>query len=401
MRLQQVREIQLRIKLQRRLVRLLREMSRRVQIPPVGLAPLTESRPAFDLLYLVPVMHSLTLRSLALASLLCTSSAALHAQRLLTTFAGVVGGAGSTGNCTGATMPAELSFFELSLPFAKIEGVASCGYSGGFSTLNATVGPLLNSRSVTPVLVENPSNGTTFDGTASAVARYASLGAAAHANISNIVGNRDALFSSLAAATFTDFITASSPSAATGTSGFVRYQFSVDGLLSSLGAPASFFFGDTYARLAMSQNRARTLGVMNATVPRGGLAKINGVEPPAGWTTSMGLLSGQSTFYSFDLPMVWGTPWELKVGLLAWAYGRADTDFLTTAKITGVQMFDADHAPVTTFTLFSESGVNYADANGPPSTTVPEPSAFALMALGVVGLAAVGFHRRASRDQNG
>lgn len=64
-------------------------------------------------------------------------------------------------------------------------------------------------------------------------------------------------------------------------------------------------------------------------------------------------------------------------------------------------MFDANHAPVTTFTLFSESGVNYADANGPPSTTVPEPSAFALMALGVVGLAAVGFHRRASRDQNG
>lgn len=341
-------------------------------------------------------MHLQTLRSLAFSIVFVAFPGVVQGQRSLTAFAGVVGGAGRVGSCGGTNMPAELGFFALSLPFAKPEGVAACGYSGGFSTLSATVGPLMNSRSVAPVRVEYPDNGTTFDGSANSVARYASLGASARANISDVVGNGDALFSSLAAATFTDFITASSPLVADASRGFIRYQFSVDGSLSSLGAQAPFFFGDTYALLSISQDRAPTLGIMNATVGRGRLGRISNGAPPAGWTTSMGQLSGQSTFYSLDMPMVWGTPWELKVGLLAWAYGRADADFLTTAKITGVEMFDAARAPVTTFTLSSESGVNYAD----PTTTVPEPSAFASMLLGVVGMAAVGFHRRTARVSN-
>lgn len=203
---------------------------------------------------------------------------------------------------------AELNFFALSLPFAKLGGVAPCGYSGGFNTVTATVGPLTNSRSLPPLGVEVPANGTTFDGMASSTANYGILVAGAHANISAPVTNGDALFSSMGAATFTDFLNASSPFVAVASAGFVRYTFVVDGTLSALGAAAPFFFGETYAEFDISHNGAATQGIMNATVRRGSLPTIRNSPPPAGWTTSTGALSGTSTFLSLDFPIVWGTP---------------------------------------------------------------------------------------------
>ena len=128
---------------------------------------------------------------------------------------------------------------------------------------------------------------------------------------------------------------------------------------------------------------------MNATVRRGELGKINNSAPPAGWTTSAGTLSGASTFFSLDYPIVWGTPWQLEVGLLTWAYGRSDANF-GAAKVTGVQLFDASHSAVTAFSLTSQSGTNYLNADAPvPNTAVPEPSSVVLLMLGLAAVAAV------------
>lgn len=342
-------------------------------------------------------MRSSTRRGFALTILLCTSTVALQAQRSVTAFAGVVAGVGGVpvGLCTQLGLPAELSFFALSLPFAKLGGVAPCGYSGGFNTLTATAAPLTNSRSLSPLGVEVPANGTTFDGTASSTANYGTLVAGAHANISAPVTNGDALFSSMGAATFSDFLNASSPFVTVASAGFVRYTFAIDGTLSALGAAAPFFFGETYAEFDISHNGGASQGTMNATVRRGNLPTIRNSPPPAGWTTGTGALSGQSTFLSLDFPIVWGTPWQFKVGLLTWAYGRSDANFRAT--ISGVELFDAVHAPVTTFTLASESGFNYANANAPPpNTTVPEPRSVALLLLGLVGIAGVRARRRAA-----
>ena len=56
---------------------------------------------------------------------------------------------------------------------------------------------------------------------------------------------------------------------------------------------------------------------------------------------------GGSSFFSLFLPITWGVQWNLKVGLLAWAYGTSDANFLSTAKITGVELYDANQVAVT------------------------------------------------------
>ncbi len=342
-------------------------------------------------------MHSQALRRFTLALLLCTSAGSVHAQRSLSAFAGVVGGAGNgdiNNGCTTYGKPTDLAFFSFSTPFVPTGGIIPCGYSGGYSTVTATNGPLVNTSSLPPVTI-NPNLPAKFDGTAGATASYGSLGAIAHANISpTSTYASQALFSSIGAATFTDSITAASPFVVAGANGFVRYRFSVDGTLSSLGAPAAYFFGETYAVLDISQNGGPTYEILNATVRRGGSGTISNGTPPAGWTTSTGVLGGKSTFFSLDMPITWGTTWQLKVGLLALAYGTADANFFTTAKITGVELFDAAHAPVTTFNLNSQSGFNYADPSAPVSTTVPEPSSLAFVLLGLACIAGCSVRRR-------
>jgi hypothetical protein len=320
-------------------------------------------------------------KALTIAGLLSVSCSAAEASSL-DAYAGVVGGAGN-GSTSTFGPPAELSFFVLSYLPIPLGGISQTGYTGGISQVSAASGPLTNSMSVGPVILGNPTFGAFFDGTANSVANYGSLGASAHANIlGGLPGNPLALFSSAGAAKFSDTFTVSSPLVASTSAGFVRYQFSVDGSLTSLGTPAPFFFGGTLATLVIQQQGGPVYEILVAQVYRGETGTILGSPPPPGWTTSMGSLSGGSTFYSLDLPMNWGQPWDVSVGLLAQAYGTADTNFLTTAKLTGLELFDANHVQVTQFSINSVSGTDYINA-GP----TPEPATMLLLGTGLAALA--------------
>jgi len=326
------------------------------------------------------------------AALLAACVAGPHAGAAssLEAITGVVGGPGGGSSPLGCgtfdPVP-ELSFFTFNTLVPR-GGYGPCGYSGGYTTASAPTGPLNRNAGLGPVILGPPgSPAGYFDGTADARANYRSLGAAAHANISGGLPESSlAMFESTGAATFTDTLTASSPFVANITAGTVRYTFSVDGSLSSLGAPGPFLFGETYAVLDLQHQGGPVYELLNAHVRRGGLGIISGNPPPAGWVTSTGSLSGGSTV-EIELPMVWGQPWDLKVGLLAWAYGTADTDFLTTAKLTGLELFDAGHNPVTTFSITSASGTDYA-------APVPEPSTGVLMFAGLAGLAGLARRRK-------
>ena len=331
-----------------------------------------------------PVMRKLVVLAATLSISWPAAGAALDA------YAVVVGGAGNGGSgCSTFGPPAGLSFFSFSSPSIPLGGIGPCGYTGGVSQVSAASGPLTNSNSVGPVILGNPGFSGSFDGTANSVANYGKLGASAHANISGgIPGSPLALFNSTGAAKFFDTLTASSPLVANASAGSVRYQFSVDGSLTSLGAPGAFLFGETYAVLDIQQQGGPVYEILNAHVRRGGTGVISGNPPPLGWTTSMGSLSGGSVFDSLELPMNWGQPWDVSVGLLAWAYGTADTNFLTIAKLTGLELFDANHVKVTQFSISSASGTDYVNAGS--TAGVPEPQALVLMlsGLGLLGFGA-------------
>lgn len=327
---------------------------------------------------------SLLLKSAMACSLSISWSAA---QASLDAYAGVIGGAGNGSigqGCTTFGPPPELAGFSFHSPSIPLGGIGACGYSGGISHVSATSGPLTNTKALAPVILGNPGFSGYFDGTANSIANYGKLGAAAHANISGgVPGSPVALFESTGAAQFSDTLTASSALIANSSAGFVRYKFSVDGSSTSLGAPGAYLFGETYAVLDIQQQNGPVYEILNAHARRGELGTISNGAPPAGWTTSMGSLIGGSTFYSLDLPMNWGQAWDVKVGLLAWAYGTADSNFLTTAKLTGLQLFDANHVEVTQFTLNAASGTDYVN-----NVPLPPSAFFMLSGMGALGLSA-------------
>lgn len=298
------------------------------------------------------------------------------------------GNVGGAGTCGSWVPPPELAFFTFSYADNAVGGIAACGYSGGYTTLTAASGPLTLHSSLGPVVLGNPATSGSYTGAADATANYRSLGAAAHASITGgLPGSSLALFDSVGAATFADTLTATSPLVVNASPGTVRYRFNVDGSLSSLGAPGPFLFGETYAVLDVQHNSGPVFEVFNATVRRGGLGRISNSPPPPGWLTGTGSLSGRSTFYSVEFPITWGQAWDVKVGLLAFAYGTADTEFLSTATLAGLEFFDANHVAVNAFSISSASGTDYA-------TAVPEPGVSLLLALGLAGLTAVPSLRR-------
>jgi hypothetical protein len=327
----------------------------------------------------------------ALAVALCACGPA-RAASSLDAYAGAVGGTGNGSiplGCTTFGAPSQLSdFFTFSGPTVPVGGIAACGYAGSVEHATNAIGPVTSSKSVGPVILGNPGFAGAYTGQANSTASYGSLGASAHGTFTGgLPGSPVALFEAAGAAKFSDTLTATSPLVADASAGFVRYQFEVHGSMSALGAPAPFFFGETYMVLDIQQQNGPVSEILNAHTRRGGTSTISNGTPPAGWTRGIGSLSGTSTFFSPDLPMNWGKPWDVKVGLLAWADGQADSDFLSTATLTGIELFDAQHGQVTQFSLTSASGTNYLNP-------VPEPTTLVVMLSGV---ALLGYRRHARR----
>jgi len=274
-------------------------------------------------------------------------------------------------------------------------GIGTCGYIGGYTTQAAAAAPLNRSSSLGPVPIASPGNGSLFTGTAEARSSYGVLGAAAHGLMSVVPDEGSLGLRQMAgAARFGDTLTATSALVGAGTAGTVRYRFAMDGSLSALGAPVAFFVGSTYVVLDVKHGTGPTLQLLNATVTRGSVGTISGNPPPAGWVTGIGSLSGGSTFLSREYAMTWGQPWDLEVGLLAWANGSADSSFLGTARLVGFDLFDAAHLPVATFGISALSGTDYVNA-------VPEPHTWALLLAGLVWVAGVSRRQRTEGDTSG
>jgi hypothetical protein len=312
-------------------------------------------------------------RLLLAATSLALSASAFSAPSVRTitdVWGGTSNGNIAQGCTTFGPIPDLLAFFNGG-GFRTLGGNTACGFTGVTSDQTATSGSLLVNQVLPPVALDNV--GSSFSGAAGARASFSSLGVSAQGVLA---GNTSGLTASVAtgAAFFQDTLTATSPQVAPSAAGFVRYVFSMDG---HLAAPA----GQASVKLDIQQDGGPVYDLGRLGALTGDLGTFSAIDGSAStWTLDV------------DLPMVWGNPWNLTVGLLAQTNRSADASFMASAKLIDVQLFDSAHHRITDFTLSSASGTDYLN---PPVGAVPEPSSWALMLVGAAALVVA--RRRAKR----
>lgn len=325
-----------------------------------------------------------------ISSLLCCAPMAAQAASLQA-FAGVVGGSGNgsiAGGCTTYGPPSELAFFGgFAAGLQVLGGNAACGYSGGWTqlTTSGATAPLLNSASLPPTVLGNPGYAEYYDGNATSRASYGSLGATAHGQytgspVSYAAGTT--ISASVGAATFSDTLTASVSHTYTDLSsnGFVRYRFSVDGGMTTPLTQVAFFGGEALTDFRIQHDGGPIYDevIVHAYAGNTGTAYVAGTSPAPGWALGTGTASGGSSFESGLFAIDLLKSWNFTAGLIVNAYGNADADFYNTAKIVGIDLFDANGQQITEFGLSSASGTSYVGA-------VPEPATVMLMLAGLLG----------------
>jgi len=340
------------------------------------------------------------IRSLLLtAALLTVSVPAFSAPPSLRTIADVWGGT-SNGNiaqgCTTFAPIADLSAFFNGGGFQALGGNAACGFVGATSDQSAASGSLLDHLGLPPVPLD--ASGSTYAGAADVRASFGSLGVGTQSTLVGSSGGTSATVST-AASFFHDTLSASSALVAPAAAGFVRYVFSLDGSLSSSAVQA----GSAGVQLSIQQNGGQVQGLATVSAQGGDLGFFSAIDSDRStWALGAGSVSGAGVFGStlhvpffgdVDMPMVWGTPWELTAGLMALTNRSADASFMASAKLVDIQLFDAAHQRITDFSLSAASGTDYLHAAAvpevPAAPAVPEPATWALMLLGFAAVAAV------------
>lgn len=273
----------------------------------------------------------------------------------LDTFVLSAGGVSVPGpaGCTSFGTPSSLSGFfgdyGVGLP---VGGLAVCGIPGGFDEQASPTGPLSDERS----LANSWLNGT-FNGASSVVADYGRLASRAQANF---VGDTSAL-TVTGAEGFTiasDGFTITSPSFADGQPGTIVFRTTVNGSLATTGPGTAGLRLDyrVNAGAAVSMLRASVNGA--ASLPA--LASIGSVGI-AGFTRTPGNLSGSGEVVTVAIPIVFGTRFEYRLGLLAFAVptlsAQVQSDF--AAAITAIEVKGPGGVAVSDFAVTSDSGTAY------------------------------------------
>lgn len=305
------------------------------------------------------------------------------------TFVIAVGGQSQVGpglTCTtfGPASPG-IAFFANATPGVPIDGLGPCGVAGLFRTTTlASDGPLSDATSLSTAFAEN-----TFAGNSLALARTGSVLAEAHATFTG-PSNSQTVEGAAAYGVATDRLTATSPSVAAGAPGSIRLRFTVDGALSIAGPTPVGGTADVEINYSVAGGPSFVL--MRAQASRSDVVPfaITGTGAPlTGFNLEPGSFSGVGEVGSLALPIIWGSPFDFKFGVLTGAIpgtgATADVDFTRGATLTGIELF-ANGVPVQDFSIASESGTAYG-ANG-----VPEPLSGVMLAAGVLLLGVV--HRR-------
>jgi hypothetical protein len=300
--------------------------------------------------------------------------------------------AGQTNGKVGCTTygPSDqLNGFTFKTGGVPIGGIEACGYSGSFITSTGSSGTVIQSNSPPGILLgTNPQFAGTYTGNATARASFGNLGVKTDGSIvgPSVIGGT-VLFQATAGAIFTDKLTATSNLVANGTAGTVRYLLGFSGSETVPQRLVSGGFGEAYAEVELTHGTEQVRQVLNISDGPGRLGLISNAVPPAGWTTALGSISGSSIFETPGFAFTWGTGFDIKLGLLSWQNGTSATDFYSSLKVTGFELFNSAGQAINTFNITAESGTNYINGSSTtPNNTVPIPSSAALTLLGLLGL---------------
>ena len=307
----------------------------------------------------------------------------------LSAFTGTIAGYSGNiaGGCTTSGPPSELAFFPgAAAGLQVLGGNAACGFSGGWTNLTSTssTNPLTNSTTLAPTRLGSSPNAKSFDASADARATYGSLSARAHGHYSGpVVSYYDnASAAAVSAATFSDTLTATLPTSYANVSsrGFVSYQFTIDGNANAPGPPTAFLNGSTQIAFNIQHDDGTIYGLLNGSTRTGTPGDVRGAAAASGWTLGNGSLSGASSFQSSLFSIDLASSWNFKAGLIVDVWGNADNDFYSTARLVGIDLFDAQRRLIDGYSIASASGVNYMAA------AVPEPASTTLLIAGLMVL---------------
>lgn len=277
--------------------------------------------------------------------------------------------------------------FEVGLPTQS-----GCGVGVDNRTASAASGTLSVSSSL-GVTFGQPTDPRVFIGNSSGRAGFGNLGVRANASYS---GSSDSSVVSGAQA----FGIQTEPMTFSGSTGagFYRPTFTIDGSLFNFGRTEnqlafSYAVDNGPAFLAFRIQDSR--GTVSLYGPNGYVTAFPGFSVTGALGT--GFTVAGSTTITLNIPIVFGTATDLTYSLWAaslptssvgqLAPSTGEVEFLSTVKLTGIELFDAAGFALENFTITAGSGTKY-DRNGVVGATdpggpngVPEPGTLPLVAL--------------------
>ena len=338
---------------------------------------------------------------LAFLSLSVAPAGLTHAAPLLQAYALSAGGSsafGSQGPFSCATFgPDPLARgvgggFEVGLPIQS-----GCGVGVDKRAASATSGTLSLSSAL-GVSFGQPGDPRVFLGNSTGRAGFGNLGVRANASYSgssdsSVVSGAQAFGIQTEEMTF---------GGATG-NGFYRPTFTIDGSLFNFGRTEnqlafSYAVGNGPAFLAFRIQDSR--GTISLYGPSGYVAAFPGFTVTG--ALGMGFMIAGTTTITLSIPIVFGATTDLTYSLWAASLPSSSVDqlspstgeveFLSTAKLTGIELLDANGFALENFTITAGSGTQY-DRNGVVASTqpgdpngVPEPGTLPLLGLAIFAM---------------
>lgn len=290
---------------------------------------------------------------LPVLAVLLTFPIATNAASLETFVLSAGGNSSGPSGCSTSGAPAPV--FSLFGPVGVAVpsgGFAPCNIAGDMTDATALTGPITDTKALSTAW-----SASTFSGDATVLADYGNLAAESHSiytgGTSSLTIDGAEGFGACA-----DGFTITSPSVANGLSGTVYYYVTVTGGLSCAGAGYADVELDYKVNAGSTSIMFRSQASSPASNPF--ITSIGHIGE-SGFTLSPGNMSGSGQVRSGAISFVFGTSFDLKLGLMAYSLptisGTLNSDF--TAVLTGIEVRSPSNQVLSDFHITAASGKVY------------------------------------------